>query len=582
MTAAAVATGTLGLAPVAIAAPTVTNIHGGDITGWNTSLTPVPAMPSGWFKQSDNQAGAPTGAVVADDTEPVNHDGSLHLATPAALDKVAVQHSAGSSPLSSFVTGSYAAKVKADKVASPATYQLVIDCNAGTLADGGYATLNFVDGGQTVADGWKTLDVVKAGAAMWWSTRTLNGDGTTTSGNPLPAPTTGVIGAGLQGGQASPHALSEIKSACPSGTIGTYGVDMGSGTAGQDGNVDSITFNDAVTNFQQVSVERISGTNRVETAVEASFALFDNAGTPDDASAVVLATSQGFADGVSGGPLAAAVDGPLLLTGGSAPDPTTADEITRILPTGGTVHVLGGVGAIGAIGATVAASLTKLGFKVNRLEGTDRYATAVAVAKSIPGATKVLLTSGIVFPDALSAGPAAAHVGGVVLLTQGASMPSATKAYLAANPGAEVLAIGDAVAKAAPTTPVDHQLVGNDRYETGTKVASTFFSNPDMVTFASGQNFPDALSGGAFSAPLDSPILLVRGDIVPAVVTFVPSGERDVRLQLRPGRRRRCGHRHRPVLPGEDAERVLTRLLQITPAGAPERLGAPAVLWGLR
>ena len=44
---------------------------------------------------------------------------------------------------------------------------------------------------------------------------------------------------------------------------------------------------------------------------------------------------------------------------------------------------------------------------------------------------------------------------------------------------------------------MDHQLVGNDRYETGTKVASTFFSNPDMVTFASGQNFPDALSGGA-------------------------------------------------------------------------------------
>ena len=167
----------------------------------------------------------------------------------------------------------------------------------------------------------------------------------------------------------------------------------------------------------------------------------------------------------------------------------------------------------------MAASLTKLGFKVNRLEGADRYATAVAVAKSIPGATKVLLTSGIVFPDALSAGPAAAHVGGVVLLTQGAIMPSATMAYLAANPAAEVFAIGGAAAKATPTTPADHQLVGIDRYETGTKVASTFFSNPDMVTFASGQNFPDALSGGAFSALLDSPILLVRGDIVPAVVT---------------------------------------------------------------
>ncbi len=515
VTAGALAAGTLGLAPAAIAVATTTNVHGGDIAGWNAEATPQPPMPSGWFKQADNQAGTPTGAVVADDTEPVNHDGSLRLATPGPLDKVVVQHSAGSVLLSSFVTGSYAAKVNADKVALPATYQLVIDCNAGTLADGGFATLNVVDGGQTVTDGWKTLDVVKAGAATWWSTRTLNGDGTTTGGNPLPAPTAGTIGAGLQGGQASPHTLSALKSACPSGTVSTYGVNMGSAAAGQDGNVDLVTFNDAVTNFQFVSVDRIAGLNRVETAVEASFALFSDAGTADDATAVVLATSQGFADGVSGGPLSAAVDGPLLLTGGSALDPTTADEITRILPTGGTVHVLGGVGAISA---TVAASLTKLGFKVNRLEGVNRYATAVAVAKSMPGATKVLLTSGVVFPDALSAGPAAAHVGGVVLLTQGPIMPSETKTYLATK-AAEVFAIGGAAAKAAPTTLADHQLVGVDRYETGTKVASKFFSSPDMVTFASGENFPDALSGGAFASLLDSPILLVRTDIVPTFVT---------------------------------------------------------------
>jgi len=514
MTAAAVAAGTLGLAPVALAAPTVTNIHGGDITSWDTSATTVLPMPSGWFKQSDNQAGAPTGAVVADDTAPVNHDGSLHLATPAALDKVAVQHSTGSALLSSFVTGSYAAKVNADKVASPATYQLVIDCNAGTLADGGYTTLNFVDGGQTVADGWKTLDVVKAGAAMWWSTRTLNGDGTV-----APQSTTAPAG-GLQGGQASPHTLSDIKTACASGTIGTYGVDMGSGTAGQDGNIDAITFNDTVTNFQKVSVDRISGINRVATAVEASRALFDDAGTANEASTVVLASSMGFADGVSGVPLAAALDGPLLLTAVSSLDPATAAEITRILPAGGTVDVLGG---IGAISENVVTSLKSRGFKVTRLWGATRYETAAKVADSLPGAKTVLLTSGLSFPDALSAGPAAAHTGGVVLLTAGATMSSAAKTYMAQNPGAEVFAVGGDAAKAAPTTPKDHQLVGVDRYETGTKVASTFFSHPDAVTFASGQDFPDALSGGAFSALIDSPILLVRSGTVPAVVTSYAS-----------------------------------------------------------
>ncbi|MHB8298937.1 MAG: cell wall-binding repeat-containing protein [Dermatophilaceae bacterium] len=264
------------------------------------------------------------------------------------------------------------------------------------------------------------------------------------------------------------------------------------------------------------TVDRISGLNRVLTAVEASKAHFENAGQPHGASAVVLASSEGFADGVSGGPLAAAVNGPLLLTGGSSLDPSTAAEIMRILPKGGTIDVLGG---IGAISANVASSLSNLGFTVTRLAGADRYATAVAVAESLPGVTTVLLTSGLVFPDALSAGPAAAHAGGVVLLTYGTTLPSATKDYLAAHVGAEVFAVGGDAAKAAPTIPASHQLVGADRYETGTKVAGYFFNHPTRLTFASGEDFPDALSGGAFASLLDSPILLVRSDLVPAVVT---------------------------------------------------------------
>jgi putative cell wall-binding protein len=518
MTACAVAAGTLGLAPAAIAAPTVTNVHGGDITGWNKSLTPVPAMPSGWFKESDNQAGSATGAVVADDTEPVNHDGSLHLATPAALDKVMVQHSAGSALLSSFVTGSYTAKVITG--GTRATYQLVIDCNGGNVADGGVATLNSSDGAQTPADAWKKTDVVNSDNAMWWSTETLNGDGTVS-----PASTTAPAG-GLQGGLGSPHTLSQIKTACALGTVSTYGVGMGADSAGLEGSVDAITFNDGVTNFQKVSVDRISGINRVATAVEASRALFDDAGTANEASAVVLASSMGFADGVSGVPLAAALDAPLLLTAVSSLDPATAAEITRILPAGGTVDVLGG---IGAISENVVTSLTSRGFKVTRLWGATRYETAAKVADSLPGAKTVLLTSGLSFPDALSAGPAAAHTGGVVLLTAGPTMSSAAKTYMAQNPGAEVFAVGGDAAKAAPTTPKDHQLVGVDRYETGTKVAAAFFSHPGVVTFASGQDFPDALSGGAFSALIDSPILLVRSDTVPAVVkSYASANENSV------------------------------------------------------
>ena len=124
---------------------------------------------------------------------------------------------------------------------------------------------------------------------------------------------------------------------------------------------------------------------------------------------------------MSGGPLAAAVHGPLLLTAGSKLDPATAAEITRILPAGGTVDVLGGVGAISA---NVATSLTNLGFTVTRLWGAVRFATAVAVADSLPADKSVLLPPGPAFPAPLTPGPSAAPPGRRVLLAPGTSPPT--------------------------------------------------------------------------------------------------------------------------------------------------------------
>ena len=84
---------------------------------------------------------------------------------------------------------------------------------------------------------------------------------------------------------------------------------------------------------------------------------------------------------------------------------------------------------------------------------------------------------------------------------------------------AEVFAVGGDAAKAGPGTRSDHQLIGRGRYEAGTMVAGHFFDHPARLTFASGQDFPDALSGGAYAALLQSPIQRVPAVSVPAVVT---------------------------------------------------------------
>src|SRR5665647_3152535 len=123
MTACAVAAGTLGLAPVALAASTVTNIHGGDITGWNKSLTPVPAMPSGWFKESDNQAGSATTAPVA---EPAWLSDSLNQPLGMAGTGVSDLFQPVMSPPWMFVTVEAASATGARPSVPAATAQAVI------------------------------------------------------------------------------------------------------------------------------------------------------------------------------------------------------------------------------------------------------------------------------------------------------------------------------------------------------------------------------------------------------------------------------------------------------------------------
>jgi putative cell wall-binding protein len=221
----------------------------------------------------------------------------------------------------------------------------------------------------------------------------------------------------------------------------------------------------------------------------------------------VLAKADDYPDALVGAPLAAAKNAPLLLTDGSTLAAATSAEIARVLTSGGTVYILGGVGAVPA---AVASQLTDSGYHVVRYAGADRFATAVAVAGALGNPGTVLLASGENYPDALAAGPAAAHVHGAVLLTDGTVIPAATKSYLAK--ATTVYAIGGPAAAADPSATA---VFGADRYETAAAVASKFFTAPATAGVATGLSFPDALSGGAQLALLGGPLLLVSPSTVP-------------------------------------------------------------------
>ena len=282
------------------------------------------------------------------------------------------------------------------------------------------------------------------------------------------------------------------------------------------------------------TLTRLSGADRLGTAVAASQAQWGNG----KADSVVLSRSDQFADALGGSTLATSEYGPLLLTPSNHLDASVKAEITRVLGTPNSaknVYVLGGEQALSP---AVYNAVKAMGYQVQRIAGPDRYATSVAIAEKITGnlasngwgqPSRVLVATGNLFPDALSAGAAAESgsvngpADGVVILTNDKQMPASTAAYLAQVKAHEnkqfttpVYGVGGQADAALTSIGFQHTgLVGADRYMTSYLVAKTFFggweenTTPFNLGVATGLNWPDALSGGAFMGENRGPLLLI-------------------------------------------------------------------------
>ncbi|MGH7749105.1 MAG: cell wall-binding repeat-containing protein, partial [Candidatus Dormibacteria bacterium] len=244
---------------------------------------------------------------------------------------------------------------------------------------------------------------------------------------------------------------------------------------------------------------RLAGANRIATAIATSTKAFPASGS---AGAVVLARADQYPDALAGVPLAAAKGGPLLLSESASLDTATQAEIQRVLPSGGTVYLLGGSGALST---SIDTALQGLHYSATRLAGASRFSTAVAVAKALGDPNQVFEVTGTNFPDAISAGPAAVSAHGAILLTNGSNQAEDTFSYLAAHTGDHRTAIG------GPAAAADQGATGvggPDRFATSAAVATTFFPSPKAVGLATGLDFPDALAGGA-TMGATGPMLLV-------------------------------------------------------------------------
>ncbi|HKE64092.1 MAG TPA: cell wall-binding repeat-containing protein [Micromonosporaceae bacterium] len=282
------------------------------------------------------------------------------------------------------------------------------------------------------------------------------------------------------------------------------------------------------------SVFRIEGANRFGTAVATSQFQWGTAGDPTSggtpADAVVLTRSDTFADALGGSALAAAKNGPLLMTSPNVLNAQTAAEISRVLGPTSTdpIYILGGTSAISA---AIETQLKHNYPNTTRLSGANRYATAVEVANAInPHPAHVFATTGLNFPDALAAGAAAGgfdepglptNDAAVVVLTADGNLPADTKTYLQQNAGTDLWAIGGPAAAALQAGHFSgNAIVGGNRYETALDVWFTFSVGSSVVGISTGTNWPDSLAGGALMGTVFGPMLLVPPTIVqPSEIT---------------------------------------------------------------
>lgn len=246
------------------------------------------------------------------------------------------------------------------------------------------------------------------------------------------------------------------------------------------------------TTYQAKELIRVSGSDRFQTALEISRKNIEKS------ERVIVVSGDSFPDAVSSSALSAENEYPILLTKKDRIDNDLLNEIKRVEAK--EILIIGGENSISK---SVENELSKVA-KTKRISGRDRYETSILVfeyKKELnPNSTKIFFASGKNFADALVAAPLIYNEGSIILYDDGCGID--LKKY---SPS---LIFGGK--NSIPGFDEIKRIAGSDRYETSLEIAREF--NSKNIVIASGENFPDALSGALVAKKKSAPIVLVMRD----------------------------------------------------------------------
>ena len=266
--------------------------------------------------------------------------------------------------------------------------------------------------------------------------------------------------------------------------------------------------------FASPNLVRLGGDTRYDTSDIIASTGFSSADT------VVIASGEDFPDALSASALAGSFDCPVLLTQN---DRLTESTKQRIQNLGAKkAYILGGTSAITE---AVENAIKQVVTETERIGGSTRQETATRVLNEVKekkGAIDTVIVACSDKPyDALSVGPYAfKKQSPIVLANSAGKLDESTLSAIKASGAGRVIIVGG---EAAIKNEVKDQISsigitscdrwwGTDRYDTSQKIV-THAKDEGMsyrtIAVASGENFPDTLSGAALVGHNNGAIILV-------------------------------------------------------------------------
>jgi peptidoglycan/xylan/chitin deacetylase (PgdA/CDA1 family)/putative cell wall-binding protein len=168
-----------------------------------------------------------------------------------------------------------------------------------------------------------------------------------------------------------------------------------------------------------------------------------------------------------------------------------------------------------------------VGFAVARLGGSSVAGTAAAVSRRFfsPGVAAAFVVTSASFADVLAIGPAAARLGAPVLYAGRSAVPSPTVAELRRLRPDRIYVVGSRASigesvralLATLSTGGATRITARTPYALAARLSARFFPTSATVFVATGEDFHNALAGGAAAAVQRAPMLLVSSTTLPQV-----------------------------------------------------------------